>query len=170
MERPLFSLKDKDQSRSTMFTHIDPCTCGGRPSGAAPLQPADSRTAHCSLHSHSPHGSGMHLHTLLSRDALSRCGRGAATLQRCDRPVSGVAAFGPAAPASSAARRRATYARSPEPVRRAEAPAFVPGEPPGSKTAPLPGSLPVCVAWRSCPVHPAPPCAKDKNKFLRGWE
>ena len=65
---------------------------GGRPSGA----------------SASPHGPGMHPHTLLSRMPM-RSVDAVVVLQLCSAataPVSRVAAVGRAAPASSAARRR----------------------------------------------------------------
>uniref|UniRef100_A0A7S3TZG3 Uncharacterized protein n=1 Tax=Emiliania huxleyi TaxID=2903 RepID=A0A7S3TZG3_EMIHU len=56
----------------------------------------------------SPHGPGMHPHTLLSRIPM-RSVDAVVVLQLCSAataPVSRVAAFGRAAPASSAARRR----------------------------------------------------------------
>ena len=56
----------------------------------------------------SPHGPGMHPHTLLFRMPM-RSVDAVVVLQLCSAataPVSRVAAFGPAAPASSAARRR----------------------------------------------------------------
>ena len=56
----------------------------------------------------SPHGPGMHPHTLLSRMPM-RSVDAVVVLQLCSAataPVSRVAAFGRAAPASSAARRR----------------------------------------------------------------
>ena len=99
---------------------------GGRPSGA----------------SASPHGPGMHPHTLLSRMPMRSVdgGRGAATLQRCDR--TGLPRRRRRSCRSRQLRCPPTrwYARSPDPVRGAEARALVPGEPPDSKTAPLPAS------------------------------
>ena len=72
----------------------------------------------------SPHGPGMHPHTLLSRMPM-RSVDAVVVLQLCSAataPVSRVAAVGPAAPASSAARRRGgTRAlRSPSEGRRLE--------------------------------------------------
>ena len=77
---------------------------------------------------------------LAHADALSRCGRGAATLQRCDR--TGLPRRRRRSCRSRQLRCPPTrwYARSPDPVRGAEARALVPGEPPDSKTAPLPAS------------------------------